>query len=534
MHKHILLLAIASFLTLQMFAQSAIGLEIGSLEAPDATMPAHFDTPRACLVKGDVVDGDLEKLQAFIGTRKAGNVQLRCDIVYLYSNGGNFSEAVKIMDYFFSSMIATSVEAGASCYSACAIMWLGGSVPGGHNLDNPHAYRRLDPSGIVGFHAPYVFLSDGNYTNYDVMVNGTLSFKVAQELLVRFQDHRIPMWFAAKLLYPDPENFYTIDTIEDANLVGATIHTKTKNKALESIYSLGNICFNLSHWGKNRSANADSNKTFSNNSSSFSSSEDYVRFLSEATITGVSTKYVYGLSSFLSTTNFAAQLRNFVEENSNEIVGLADAASQTPKSLFRFWQMMSERLGPDFDVIAPSFLRWKANDWSKDYSYLFPSPGVVGAHDENIRDRPEWCAITLPSEEDEDMPAGFYAVGTEFDPTQELVRLPAALLALPADTKLVNIEDKLSLLESTNAKTYPKPRWCAQAASETERRICEDPQLSRLDIEFEGKFALKKATAKDAATSVAREMMKLRNKCGRNADCIKSAYATTIYRLNRM
>lgn len=534
MSKDISPVAIAVFVIFQLLAQPAAGLEIVSLEAPDAMVPTRFDVARACVVKGDVEAGDLDKLEAFIGKRQAGYKQLRCDIVYLRSNGGNFSEAIKIMDYFFSSMIATSIEAGSSCYSACAIMWLGGSVPDGHNLDNPHAYRRLDPNGVLGFHAPYVFLNDGKYSNYDVMMNGTLSFKIAQELLLRFQDHRIPMWFAAKLLHPNPEAFYTIETIEDANLIGATVPIKKNYKWLQGSYALGNICFNLSHWGKNRSAIEDTDKMFSNNASSFVSVDDYIRFLDDAIINDVPTKYAHGLAWFLGAAKITSKFDKWLQDNPYEIQDFAESASQGPGSLLRLWQKMSERLGPDFEAVAPSFLRWKSNEWNNDYSYLFPSPGVVGAHDENIRDRPEWCAITLPSEEGDDVQAGFHAIGTEFDPFQELVRLPAVLLALPADTKLIEIDVKLSSLESVQAKSHPKPQWCAQAASKTERKICEDPQLSRLDIEFESKFASKKATAKNAAISVARDMMKRRNNCVVDVDCIKSAYGATLRRLEEM
>ncbi len=533
MLRQILFAGFALLVTLLLLTKSAVALEVNSTRAKETGLPQELDGFNTCVVRGAIEAGDLEKLEKYIGKRDSGMSRLRCELVYLNSEGGNFSEAVKIMDYFFTSMIATSVEAGATCYSACAVMWLGGSVPDGHNLDNPHAFRRLNPKGVLGFHAPYVLLSDGRYSNYDVMMNGTLSFKIAQELLVRFQDHRIPMWFASKLLHPDPEAFYVIETIEDANLIGASVVTEKPNAPVESSRSLGTICFNLSHWGKNRSARDSTNKKFSNNESTYSHLDDYIRFLDKSIITGVSTKYVSGLESFLKTTAVKRSFRNWIEDHASDLIDFAENASQSPGSLLKFWQQISRQLGPDFAAVAPSFLRWKTDDYSQSYSYLFPSPGIVGAHDENIRDRPEWCAITLPPAEDDARFSSLYAVGTEFDPMQELIRLPAALLALPADTKLIDVESKLQAEEKI-ALAYTRPGWCVNAGNETERKICEDAELSGLDLQFERDFATKKLTAKVAATLSGREMIKQRNKCGSNVECMRRVYKVAIESLGRL
>lgn len=532
MKNYIFQLTITTIFALTLLSRVAASLDVRPLDTPDNIVPSLFDIPHACAVEGVVEVGDLEKLKGFIGTRKDGRTPLRCEIVYLKSDGGNFSEAVKIMDYFFSSMIATSVEDGASCYSACAIIWLGGSVPDGHNLDNPHAFRRLNPKATLGFHAPYILLSDGKYSNYDVMLNGTLSFQIAQDLLIRFQDHRIPMWFAAKLLHPDPQNFYVINTIEDANLIGAVIPQQGEAKNLESANALGNICFNLSHWGKNRSAKEGTEKAYSNNETKFKHANQYIEFLKTGTVTDVGTKYIYGLSSFLNTTYAPEEIRDFLSNNSDEAISYIDEM-RDQGALLTLWQRLAERLGPKYQAIAPGFLRWKANSWSEAYSYLLPSPGVVGAHDENTRDRPEWCLITIPTDDKDDGMSESYAIGTEFDPMQELFRLPPTLLALPAATKL----SELDVASATKPEASPRhlmPSWCIRASTQTERMICADPELSSIDIEFERTFSFKKAFKASLAKPVARRTMMKRNDCDTNSDCIKDAYSVGLTELRQL
>ncbi len=70
--------------------------------------------------------------------------QYRNAIVTLSSNGGSIVAAIKIGDYIRSHHWATAVQAGDTCASACALVWLGGEP------------RFAAATARIGFHAAYV------------------------------------------------------------------------------------------------------------------------------------------------------------------------------------------------------------------------------------------------------------------------------------------------------------------------------------------------------------------------------------------
>lgn len=76
-------------------------------------------------------------------------------ILTMNGPGGAYSEGLALADFLRANHIATVVEAGSYCYSACAFGFLGGS--GYSSMDGLGTYidRQIEPGGIVGFHAPY-------------------------------------------------------------------------------------------------------------------------------------------------------------------------------------------------------------------------------------------------------------------------------------------------------------------------------------------------------------------------------------------
>lgn len=78
-----------------------------------------------------------------------------CAVVTLNSPGGNYIEGLKLARLLRERAVTTVVEAGLSCYSACAFAFLGGS--GYSSQDGVGAYgdRIVEPGGVLGFHAPY-------------------------------------------------------------------------------------------------------------------------------------------------------------------------------------------------------------------------------------------------------------------------------------------------------------------------------------------------------------------------------------------
>jgi hypothetical protein len=119
---------------------------------------------------GDIEEGDASKLVAALkavgaSAAPAKRPRLETEIGYwqgldiprlcLDSPGGSFSEAVKFLkETLYYVSYASVIEPLAECYSACALIFLGGHLNSGDGYFEQ--YRRLDVSGQLGFHAPYV------------------------------------------------------------------------------------------------------------------------------------------------------------------------------------------------------------------------------------------------------------------------------------------------------------------------------------------------------------------------------------------
>ncbi len=110
---------------------------------------------------GPVLEGDAKRMAALLDSVAECDVSAlpaeggNCALVTLHSPGGNYIEGLKLAGLFRDRGVATVVETGTSCYSACAFAFLGGS--GYSSQDGVGAYsdRIIEPGATLGFHAPY-------------------------------------------------------------------------------------------------------------------------------------------------------------------------------------------------------------------------------------------------------------------------------------------------------------------------------------------------------------------------------------------
>ncbi len=111
--------------------------------------------------EGPVVEGDMDQLKALFDANIAcGFEQLpveggNCAILTLASPGGNYIEGLRLAQFLRDNRIATLIEAGAECYSACAFAFLGGTGYSTQDGIGVYVDRMVTPGGILGFHAPY-------------------------------------------------------------------------------------------------------------------------------------------------------------------------------------------------------------------------------------------------------------------------------------------------------------------------------------------------------------------------------------------
>lgn len=111
--------------------------------------------------EGETADGDLATLQGMYETFV--KCRLSCigpdggatAVLTLNGPGGSYYEGLALADFLRANHIATVVERGSTCYSACAFAFLGGSGWSSQDGVGTYVDRMVEPGSIVGFHAPY-------------------------------------------------------------------------------------------------------------------------------------------------------------------------------------------------------------------------------------------------------------------------------------------------------------------------------------------------------------------------------------------
>jgi len=134
---------------------TAPGLHVKAFKADDKKPNAYWPTdPVLCdlVLDGDVKEGDAalleEKFMTIVGTMNSFTFFL-C----LRSNGGDLREAVKIAQFVLGTQrpsIATVIEDGQTCASACAIIFLAGNAPA---RVSGWPQRFLHPRGRLLYHS---------------------------------------------------------------------------------------------------------------------------------------------------------------------------------------------------------------------------------------------------------------------------------------------------------------------------------------------------------------------------------------------
>jgi len=156
---------------------------------------------------GPIVDGDLDRL-------KAKGLAAE-DILSLNSNGGRFQEGLAIARYLFDTEVGSIVEAGNSCFSACAVAFLGGAALGEES--SSLAARSVSPGARLGFHAPFLNLGAGTFTEDEVQAYYDRAIRTIVDLVASSNILQIDHGDAAELMRPQRTELLYLDT---AGLLG--------------------------------------------------------------------------------------------------------------------------------------------------------------------------------------------------------------------------------------------------------------------------------------------------------------------------
>ena len=78
----------------------------------------------------------------------------------------------------------------------------------------------------------------------------------------------------------------------------------------------------------------------------------------------------------------------------------------------------------------------------------------------------------------------------------------------------------------------PRPTWCPQAGTPTERAICANDDLSALDLELEAVYKARRQrlnnNARETLLAEQRSWLRRRNACGAQNDCLVQSYAARL------
>lgn len=176
---------------------------------------------------GEIEDGDASKLVTALQAvdthaAPARRLRIETEIEYLQgidiprlcldSPGGSFSEAVEFLKgTLYKVSYASVIEPLAECNSACALIFLGGHLNSGDGYFEQ--YRRLDVSGQLGFHAPYVAPSSAQVVDPAVIGKSYRKGVEAVADLLDLDPRLFPRSLLAEFLRAGADEFFRIDQV---------------------------------------------------------------------------------------------------------------------------------------------------------------------------------------------------------------------------------------------------------------------------------------------------------------------------------
>ncbi|MEZ5844493.1 MAG: hypothetical protein R3D27_12290 [Hyphomicrobiaceae bacterium] len=196
------------------------GLHNGSIDVDAGTgQNMGQDSPVVCnlLLQGPIEKGDTERLKALVEQNRI-DTHSKVPRLCLHSPGGSYAEGLKLAEFLMDNNIGTGVPATAKCYSACAIIFMGGTFPWKGQIN-----RFLHAQGTLGFHAPFIpDRNDGKQVTVDVKelrllyADGIKAMSDFMKLGVGNDVKRITPELMQEMLAKGPGEFFYVDTVGKA------------------------------------------------------------------------------------------------------------------------------------------------------------------------------------------------------------------------------------------------------------------------------------------------------------------------------
>ncbi len=207
---------------------------------------------------GPVVEGDQLRLAREIKAIKDEAYKdygISKITVSFNSPGGSYPEGLQIAQLIANEKIQTVVENGNSCYSACALAFMAGSI----DLENGaiKTSRTLHPTGVLGFHAPYLNF-ETEETFDDKQIKETFAFGVEsiRAFLELSQIAQIDAELVIQTLNKGPSDFFTIKTVDDFGRWNIDYGEEVDALEPKNYEHIRNLCVNSWAWYGNKVANS--------------------------------------------------------------------------------------------------------------------------------------------------------------------------------------------------------------------------------------------------------------------------------------
>lgn len=248
-------------------AMPAVGAELTI--ATDVPGPNDgCGAPITVALKGQIAKGDVDRLQQMLSGHLPAKQSDRHPGVTarltLDSPGGNLLEGIRLANFVHDNAIRTHVGAGASCLSACSLVFMGGATvtPEG----KLQSLRELSPNGRLGFHAPA--LPDDALDRIDADEFERLMVDAAREFLGLLREHNWAQSLVeASLSKTAPGEFVGVETVDDAGRWRIALETSKRLRVSPNItaYSFGPgdeynqlghqaFCYNTQAWAEDLAA----------------------------------------------------------------------------------------------------------------------------------------------------------------------------------------------------------------------------------------------------------------------------------------
>lgn len=182
----------------------------------DKSYAEYSDKPvgAVILVQGDIVEGDSKRLEALLSQIEDFDTGFYESVVRLALNspGGSYDEGLKIGSLIRDKGVGTMVPEGAQCYSACAIIFMHGTV----HLDyEKWLNRKLHPAGRVGFHAPYLELMSNVETSPEMVAAAYSAALIGISELIESARTIFSEELLMKMLRVPPDQVLLVETYGD-------------------------------------------------------------------------------------------------------------------------------------------------------------------------------------------------------------------------------------------------------------------------------------------------------------------------------